>query len=40
MRYMVTALIVEAPTVSFAELTCLHTRQASVARLCDLLFYG
>lgn len=30
----------KAPTVSFAELTCLHTWQSSVACLCDLLFYG
>lgn len=40
MKYVVTALIVEAPTVSFADLTCLCTQQSSAACLCDLLFYG
>lgn len=40
MKYVVTALIIEAPTVSFADLTCLCTQQSSAACLCDLLFYG
>lgn len=40
MKYMAATLITEAPTVSFAELTWLHTWQSSVACLCDLLFYG